>query len=447
MTVQVTTEPGDGGRVLAVKRATGSADVERLRHEAMVLERARHPDVVELVSFRHDENAAEMRTVFAGIHSLATFGPLTVEHAAGVVAAVAATAADLHEIGVVHGRIDAGHVLLGPSGRPVLCGFAGGGRPGSRPPLDPAPLPADADPACPPGTVLLSAVDVYGLGRLLGSLLAAPADDLEPIPDRRFVRRLRRPFTGMNRRALLTLADHATADDPRHRPTARAFAAAVRHTIPEARASAPAPRPAPVSPLEGSAASRRGAAGRRIPFGAMVAIVGGMIVVVVGIHGLRGGPVAPLVSSASGPPAAPTTTPPPSPPPTAAVVPTTIGPTCALAAGPDAADVNGDGCPEPLTIDAGVVEVAGIRYELGADGDDVAVGDWDCDGRATPALLRPRTGEVFVFPSWAEPGQDLTVTAVDRVAGGRRLVPTDGTAACPELVVERDDGTRVTVLA
>lgn len=41
------------------------------------------------------------------------------------------------------------------------------------------------------------------------------------------------------------------------------------------------------------------------------------------------------------------------------------------------------------------------RWEVGADGDVVVVGDWDCDRLATPAVLRPSTGEVAVFDRWA----------------------------------------------
>ena len=405
MTVHVTVgATGDDGRVLAVKRATGADDVARLAHEAAVLAQARHPDVVELVSFEVDE----LRTVFAGSHTLRTLGPVPAERAAGLVAAVAATVADLHEIGVVHGRIEPAHVIVGGGGRPVLCGFAEAGRPGAL-------LPAD---------------DVHALGTLLGGLLAAPADDLEPIPDRRFGGRLRGPWAGVHRRALLGLADQATADDPRMRPTARAFAAAIRYAVPDATLGEVAePRPPRDRP------SLR----RVAPFAAIAA---GLVVLVAGLGSLGGGDGGALFTAVSTTSTdAPTTTTAPASTTTAAA-PAPV-PTCPAVEG-TGADVDGDGCPEAVAIADGVVEVAGVRYQVGVTGDDILLGDWDCDGRATPALLRTATGEVFVFPSWAEPGHDLTVPAVDRIGDARRLVAG---SRCAELLVERDDGTQVAVAA
>jgi hypothetical protein len=54
------------------------------------------------------------------------------------------------------------------------------------------------------------------------------------------------------------------------------------------------------------------------------------------------------------------------------------------------------------------------------------VADWDCDGRATPALVRAATGEVWVYDRWATaagpvaarpgppaPGVPAAVAAVD----------------------------------
>ncbi|OWY59494.1 hypothetical protein B7486_74265, partial [cyanobacterium TDX16] len=76
---------------------------------------------------------------------------------------------------------------------------------------------------------------------------------------------------------------------------------------------------------------------------------------------------------------------------------------------------------------------------VGEEGDEVVLGDWDCDGSATPALLRPDAGEVFVFARWARDGADVTVTAVDEVDGATAIeVRTEG--SCDRLVVEGPDG-------
>jgi hypothetical protein len=77
---------------------------------------------------------------------------------------------------------------------------------------------------------------------------------------------------------------------------------------------------------------------------------------------------------------------------------------------------------------------------LGQPGDLIAVGDWACDGHAAPALLRPATGDVFVFPGWAPADAPVTVAAVRTVPGGEALRPRTDPDGCDALVVERADG-------
>ena len=136
--------------MLACKRATGEADAERLRHEAIVLTRAQHPGVVELVDCREVDGVTTLYSAFVGMHTLETAARLPVEQAAAVVAILASTAADLHQLGLVHGRIDVSHVLLGTGGHPVLSGFTGGGAEGEIPPPGPGAIAEFRDPAAPP---------------------------------------------------------------------------------------------------------------------------------------------------------------------------------------------------------------------------------------------------------------------------------------------------------
>jgi hypothetical protein len=102
---------------------------------------------------------------------------------------------------------------------------------------------------------------------------------------------------------------------------------------------------------------------------------------------------------------------------------------------PPAADVDGDGCPERFSVDGARMTVDGIAYDLGRSGDLTAVADWDCDGRATPALLRPSTGEVFVFDAWARLDQQVTVSPLATVAGATGIRAGGGDPQCPDLVV------------
>lgn len=71
---------------------------------------------------------------------------------------------------------------------------------------------------------------------------------------------------------------------------------------------------------------------------------------------------------------------------------------------------------EPITVDGREVRTAGRRWEVGAEGDSVTIGDWDCDRRLTPAVLRPATGQVAVFDDWADPGVERPARTVAVVA-------------------------------
>src|ERR687891_2523407 len=152
----------DGEGPIAVKTATGDDDVARLRLEAERLERAAHPGLVAVLSGPHghgepDTDAdMELRTRFAGDPVSNWTG--SVANVAGLGAAVAATLADLHDLSVVHGRLDSTHILVDHDGRPRLCGLS---HPGEAAPED----------------------DVAALGRVLAELLErVPAERHRPFP-------------------------------------------------------------------------------------------------------------------------------------------------------------------------------------------------------------------------------------------------------------------------
>ena len=77
---------------------------------------------------------------------------------------------------------------------------------------------------------------------------------------------------------------------------------------------------------------------------------------------------------------------------------------------------------------AAVIEHGGRRYAIGATGDFVETGDWDCDGQATAAIVRPSTGGVVLFDAWPGPGETISLperwnvdspTGADAVAHGQ----------------------------
>ena len=110
--------------------------------------------------------------------------------------------------------------------------------------------------------------------------------------------------------------------------------------------------------------------------------------------------------------------------------------------------MDGDGCREMVVVDGSTIDAGVARWTLGEPGDLVTVGDWDCDGEASAALLRPASGDVFVFGTWAELDQPVTVSAVDQVMGGAaiRAQPVgEGEQPCDRLVVDLASGGTTTV--
>jgi Protein kinase domain len=406
MSARVVSDVDPDGRLVARKRSRDDADAARLAHEADVLATARHPGVVELVSCEHDDAGVALVTEFAGPHSLDTLGSVTVERAAGLVAALAETVADLHEhLGIVHGRIDPSHVVIGPGGRPVLCGFAGGGRIGTTPPPGPTAAPGFVDPAASGAAALSPEVDVFGLGCLLRALVRDSGAELEPIPDRRLLfGRGHAPWLGYQRRALLTLADHATDEMPSRRPPARRLAADIFATVPSARL---AENVDPFAILRSSA--EEGDPKRSTRWVSLAAIGAGLVLVLFGLNGWRGdgsGAAAndARITSSS----------------TAPIVPST----------------------SPAHVqDDGVIVLGSQRFTAGVAGDRIAIGDWDCDGAQTPAVLRPSTGAVFVFEEWATASSDVSVPPTRVVTGATDIKARAGAEGCSILVVVRGDGT------
>jgi hypothetical protein len=140
--------------------------------------------------------------------------------------------------------------------------------------------------------------------------------------------------------------------------------------------------------------------------------------------------------AASGPAPTEATAPP------AVAPPTTVPQNCPVVASGDASvDITGDGCPDDVSIEDGVVTAGTARWAVGEPGDQLLVADWDCDGVATVAVVRPASGEVFVFGDWSDAAADLVATAVPDVSGAIAGEAVDDDAdGCPALVVDTADG-------
>ncbi len=105
-------------------------------------------------------------------------------------------------------------------------------------------------------------------------------------------------------------------------------------------------------------------------------------------------------------------------------------------------DLDENGCPGAITLDGRIATVGGVDIELGQEGDLVVVADNNCDGVATPVLLRPETGEVFDFPGWSL-DEAIEVTASTIVDDA---VSIDvGSGDCPEVFVTDTAGDQTVV--
>ena len=431
----------EGGRTLVVKRAdpTVAVDAARLTREATMLAMARHPGVVEMAEQvdpdEHPEHV-ELRTIFAGARTLAAsdLDSLTVARA---LAATAGTVADLHALGLVHGRIDPGHIVLTGSGRAVLCGFAEAGLAGD--------LRSD-------GQVLVPSLDVAALGALLHRAVADAAASPDP----------RR--SGLDRPAAARLADRATAADPALRPSARTFAAGLAACLPappssrtRARPSLPAEGPSvdrspvdrssaeptgparpapPAAPASGSVSpAAAGSAPRpagpapspvdrdRRRRGRRVLAVTGVVLAVVSL-GLG---VDALVDLRSGPGADP-----------AGASPTRASPTSAGASVP--VEQPSAGAPQP----GGQLEIDGRHLALGTAEDQVLQAVWGCTGSPTVVLVRP-DGSVFRFDRLATPGQDVSGVLVGRVPDRAAVQVVSDADGC--LALQARAGDRIETLS
>lgn len=99
-----------------------------------------------------------------------------------------------------------------------------------------------------------------------------------------------------------------------------------------------------------------------------------------------------------------------------------------------AADTDGRGCtidlgwdPDEQVLTVPREDDDPLRYQLGEPGDVLVVGAWDCDGRQTPGLYRPDSGEVFLFDGFAGDGGQLDSRPAEDsgVTGGEPVVLRD----------------------
>lgn len=399
-----------GDRLIAVKQVP-AAHVRNIEREAETLRRLDHPGVVRFVDLiETPDGGRALHTDFVNSDTWAT-RPFTdpTERAAGV-AALADVVADLHDTGLAHGQIDPSHVLHGDGDRPVLCGFRLATEATVESRRDDLVALADLchDPALEPGPLVgkLSALaDEARAGRLdvreLARRLAMVADKRPAAgePPQTGRDRASGPPSKRSRRRSLVVAAAVLG-------VSAAILAAGVWTRGGQATSAPVtvvPGAAqPVAPAgietgagggeDGKAAARdsslpdTAAATGEHPT-ATAATPASMIPGMFGPGvtagpGLTGAAVGGAVNSTAG----------------ASLLPPT-------SSGADRPPLDGLAGHEP----GAVLEHGGLLYGVGAPGDFVETGDWDCDGEPTPAIVRPSTGNVVLFDAWPAPHRSISM--------------------------------------
>ena len=391
----------DGGAVVAKTRPGDPAARERLDRERALLVDAGVPGIVRPTA----EDVTDAPALLLAPAGTSTLSAARVSEAdvATIGRDLAATVLALHERGIGHGAIEADHVLWSHGRNPTLCGFGSAG-----PDVDPG---ADAEALC----------------RLLSSIA----------PDGSDVMRAVARAGGDLRRLGAELAPSVPAGPTLPRTTAD------RRGVPSRR------RPGAAEPNRAMRTATL--------VGAVVAgllAIGGVVVALT-TGGAEADTEAMPVAPATTAPAVTTTPVTTAPVATAPVVTVAPSPTdgaelvwpadtdCPDLPDPTGliggADLDLDGCDEPVLRIEDELHVGDRRFRLGSADDVVLVGEWSCSGRATPALVTRSDGAVHLFPDWPdEVALDVEAVAVVGPALDAVTAPVEG---CDAVVVELADGT------
>lgn len=407
-----------------------------------------HPGVVRFLSVDNDTTTTYLRTQFAGGRTLETAPPHTAAVLAGLAAATAQILSDLHEQGISHGSVVASHVLLASSGRPVLCGL---GRGKLRARVDEVrwrnAVRSDRD-------GLLALVD-----QSTEQLIAVSSFPLRVRPQELVTRyRLNRVLTRMAHRDLdissLAAAFAAVASThvaPQHFATDNA--------LPTVATSQPGKgvlgrdhttNPSDALPHRGVTAewpkrwklprftlTHRPVSRLTTPRNfALLLFITGIVLTAAGLVSLLDrAPTKPSPvhsQSAASPGSCPQRQP-------------AVSPQINSADTWLDVDIDHDGCSERVRLHGTTLTVNGASYTLGKPGDLIRFGDWDGDGIATPAVIRPKSGSIFVFQSWPSLRRRLSTHATTRVVGVRSVHVRSTTTGRDVLVVEPRSGPAIEV--
>lgn len=420
--------------------AKDGGDPAALHREAERLSELDHPGVVSLAALVDGEGGPLLLTRYAGRHSLNTWQPRRTEDLLAVFEGLAAALAYLHESNLFHLNVCSEHVLIGASQQPLLCSFS-------------AARQADS----PEESSELAARDIADLGKTLLRVIDSAPQTLRRQNKRLFerLRALAEAAAEGRVRSTPNLEGHLRSLASREAPVRSTPSEVADPSTPHAEEDSSLPAAASSSPAIGSAkdfvdtepeppvAVRKGRLRTLRPLKRSrllktAGICAGLVVLAFMTLQLLKKDQTPelfagtaedgtaedvninaAADQASLEEEASST----QPLDAAADHSENTAPADAdthaqpddlcRPVSPGYLDVTGDGCAERVTIGAGFVTIDDIPYPVGAPGDQLLVGDWDCDGVSTLALAES-SGRVYVFDSWPK-DEPLTPTLVEEL--------------------------------
>jgi eukaryotic-like serine/threonine-protein kinase len=410
---------GPVARVVALKRlraGSSPVDLARIRREAGVLTELDHPHIVRVLEVVHDRDGVALAMQFAPGGSLddllAERGRLSAGQVVAVAAPVADALASAHRRGVLHGDVKPANVLFTSDGEPLLTDFGVARTLGQ---VTSDHISGTAEYLAPElldGAHPDSRTDVYALGVVCYQALAGQPPYTGPAPlavaraaDAGYHERLEdMPFVPAPLAHAIETAMHRNPD--LRFPSADAFARALRASLPPGEVGLPGPATARRAPTDDDAATGatrtfgprppRPEAGSprrrwRVPLVAAAWLV---------VSGLA---VAGLVYLVRSPQSGDDD----------GDCPASERPAKARGTQIVEGDVDGRGCtaygvyrlqPVASGVERMVltISIGGDRKQigLGEPGDQLVLGDWDCDGVDTPGLYRAAAGVVQYFDVW-----------------------------------------------
>ena len=402
-------QPSAMDRPVALKRmrAVDQHQLERMRAEAEALVLLDHPHIVRIFDVVEDGDGIALAMQFAPGGSLEERldrrGVLDLDTALDITIAVCDALASAHRRGLLHLDVKPANVLFTSDANALLADFGVAQWRGS---TFGAGSPGFTAPEVERGEVPDERADVFAAGRLLDRMLGEHA----PSEARAVITKATAPERGDRYGSAVALRDALRdidrASTRRAEPPKRVDDEAPVLAISESTATRVfGPRPPALA-----APPKTSRSARRLSVLAMAALV---VTVAAGTSVARRGRdsqgVAARVAAAPAAkaPVACAARQPVSPPPAGEIL---------------LADVDGDGCEDAIIRVGNVLEVGDGRFAIGQPDDVIVLGDWDCDGKATPAAWRPGDRRAYLFSRWADTHSPLPaareVTA-DRPPVGR----------------------------